>query len=77
MNDNLFVPPKEASALENFFATVGHVYADGVSLIIDGTETQKHYLVNTSGTYTAGTKVKVLKISGTYIVEYPVGVPKK
>lgn len=60
------------------FATIGEVYEDGVSLIFDGeTEaSQKHYLVNTSVSFAAGQRVKITKDCGTYVVEYPVGVPQ-
>lgn len=63
--------------IERNFATVGNVYPDGVSLIFDGetTETQKHYLCNTSVLFAAGDRVKVSSIDGTYIVEYVVGKP--
>lgn len=62
---------------EFFFATIGTVYSDGVSLIFDGTdiESQKHYKVNTSVTFKAGDRVKILPTSGTYVVEYVVGNP--
>ena len=73
--EDLFTPPKEQAKPDNFFATIGGVFPDGVSLIIDGKETKKHYLVNTGCKYAAGSKVKVLKIDGTYIVEYVVGRP--
>ena len=61
------------------FATVGAVYADGISLIFDGQETpsQKHYKCNTSVTFTPGDRVKIFSVSGTYVVEYPVGNPKQ
>ena len=61
--------------IERNFATVGNVYPDGVSLIFDceTTETQKHYLCNTSARIAAGDRVKVSMIDGTYIVEYSVG----
>ena len=41
---------------ENFLATVGAVYDDGLSLILEGqTEaTTKHYKCNTSATFAAG-----------------------
>jgi hypothetical protein len=57
------------------FATVGAVYPDGVTLIFDGetAETTKRYRVNTTNSYAPGDRVKLLKISGTYIVEYVVG----
>jgi hypothetical protein len=57
------------------FATIGTVHDDGVTLIFDGetVETAKHYRVNTANSYAPGDRVKLLKISGTYIVEYVVG----
>lgn len=62
---------------ENFLATVGAVYDDGLSLILEGqTEaTTKHYKCNTSATFAAGDRVKVARISGSYVVEYVVGPP--
>ena len=64
--------PKDCS-----FATVGQVYADGIALIFDGesTASAKHYLCNTAVKFAAGQRVHLVKDSGTYIVEYPVGVP--
>lgn len=61
------------------FATVGEVFEDGVSLIFDGQNaaTEKHYKVNTSVVFKAGDRVKILADSGTYVVEYVVGSPKK
>lgn len=61
------------------FAKIGAVYTDGVSLIFDGETkaTKKHYLCNTSMTFKAGDRVKILAASGTYIVEYAIGPPKK
>ena len=62
---------------ENFLATVGAVYDDGLSLILEGQTkaTTKHYKCNTSATFAAGDRVKVARISGSYIVEYVVGPP--
>ena len=59
-------------------ATIGEVFSDGVSLIFDGQTqaTEKHYKCNTSINFKAGDRVKILKDSGTYIVEYIVGNPK-
>jgi hypothetical protein len=67
--------PAEPSSAN--FATIGTVYADGVTLIFDGqtAESTKHYKVNQAIAFTAGDRVKVAKISNTYIVEYPVGSP--
>lgn len=62
---------------ELYFATVGTVYEDGVSLIFDGVEeeSQKHYKVNTSIVFQPGDRVKILPYNGTYVVEYVVGSP--
>jgi hypothetical protein len=62
---------------ELYFATIGNVYEDGVSLVFDGTEkeSQKHYKVNTSVSFKSGDRVKILPYSGTYVVEYVVGNP--
>ena len=61
------------------FATIGEVFEDGVSLIFDGQDsaTEKHYKVNTSIVFKAGDRVKILADSGTYVVEYVVGLPKQ
>lgn len=58
----------------DMLATVGAVYDDGLTLIFDGqTEaSQKHYKRNTAVTFSAGQRVKIVKMSGTYIVEYPI-----
>lgn len=68
-----FHEPEDAT-----FATIGAVYADGVSLIFDGSEqaSQKHYKVNSFIVFAAGNRVRIIKDSGTYVVEYPVGNPK-
>ena len=72
---NIEIPDEKLP--ENFLATVGAVYDDGLSLILEGqTEaTTKHYKCNTSATFAAGDRVKVARISGSYIVEYVVGPP--
>ena len=60
------------------FATVGAVYDDSVSLIFDGegAPTEKHYKVNAFVVFKANDRVRIIKDSGTYVVEYPVGNPK-
>lgn len=78
--DSLFVTNIEIpdeNLPENFLATVGTVYDDGLSLILEGqTEaTTKHYRCNTSVKFAAGDRVKVARISGSYVVEYVVGPP--
>lgn len=59
-------------------ATIGAVYSDGVSLIFDGSTeaSEKHYKCNTSIAFKAGDRVKISKISGSYVVDYVVGNPK-
>ena len=78
MIDGLSKQSTTAAAVPTFsLATVGAVYSDGLSLIFDGTGTasEKHYKCNTSISFTAGDRVKICKISGTYVVEYIVGNP--
>lgn len=59
------------------FATVGTVYEDGIALIFNGAEkeSQKHYKCNACVRFEAGQRVRIIEDSGTYVVEYPVGVP--
>lgn len=79
METILPVKEPEEEPIERSFATVGAVYADGVSLIFDGeTEpTEKHYLCNTNVFFQAGDRVRILADSGTYVVEYVVGAPRQ
>lgn len=76
--EEAFAPEAPQEPAEASFATIGAVYADGVSLIFDGETdpSEKHYLVNTACTFSAGQRVKILRDSGTYVVEYPVGAPQ-
>lgn len=64
-------PPGQA------FAIVGTVYEDGIALIFNGAETEslKHYKCNSAARFESGQRVRIIEDSGTYIVEYPVGVP--
>lgn len=61
------------------FAKIAAIYDDGVTLIFDGMEeaTQKRYQTNSFVVFKVGDRVRVIKDSGTYIVEYPVGAPRK
>mgnify|MGYP001864502335 FL=1 len=56
------------------FAKIVAVRDDGLKLQFDGEQTpsQKYYKYNKSITFKVGDRVKVAKISGTYIVEYPI-----
>lgn len=70
---------EETATIVRNFATIGAVYADGVSLIFDGEDapTEKHYLCNTNVYFSPGDRVRILEDSGTYVVEYVVGSPKQ
>lgn len=60
------------------FATVAAVVpGEGIQLLFDGEETagQKAYKCNTAVTFHQGDRVKICRDSGTYVVEYVVGVP--
>ena len=61
------------------FATIGEIYDDGVSLIFDGEEepSEKHYKTNAFVVFQKGDRVRIISDSGTYVVEYPVGNPRK
>lgn len=77
MSDNVFLQESAEPADVNF-ATIAAIYADGVTLIFDGetAPTQKHYLCNSFAVFAVGDRVRLIKDSGTYIVEYSVGAPK-
>ena len=55
-------------------AKIGAVYADGVTLIFDGqdTPTTKRYKYNRSVSFSTGRRVVVLRVSGTYVVAFPI-----
>lgn len=60
------------------FATIKAVHDDGVTLAFDdGSESQKHYKVNSGVVFNAGDRVRILEDNGTYVVEYVVGRPIK
>ena len=61
------------------FATIAEIYDDGVSLILDGETqpTEKHYLTNCDTVFAKGDRVKILRDSNTYVVEYKVGPPRR
>ena len=65
---------KPSPIINESLATIGAVYADGVSLIFDNATapSTKHYKFNKSITFVPGDRVKIAKISGTYIIEYAI-----
>ena len=68
---------KTSEDLSYSFATIDQIYEDGITLIFDGEETasEKHYKCNSFCIFAPGQRVRVIKDSGTYVVEYPVGNP--
>lgn len=76
--DNVFVQ-EEAPKKQINFATVAGVYNDGLSLRFDGEDTpsEKHYQCNSFVVFKVGDRVRIIEDSGTYVVEYPIGNPKK
>lgn len=69
--------PQEAQ--DASFATIAAIYDDGVTLKFDGMDapTEKRYQTNAFVVFKVGDRVRVIKDSGTYVVEYPVGPPRK
>lgn len=64
---------------EASFATISEIFEDGVTLLFDGLDapTTKRYKVNAFVVFHPGDRVRVIKASGTYVVEYPVGNPRR
>ena len=54
---------------------IGHVYEDGVTLILDGEESEKHYKVDGSIPLVEGQRVIVGEVSGTFVVLSAFGAP--
>lgn len=59
-------------------AAIGAKYSDGVSLIFPGqtAATAKHYRCNPDVTFSAGNRVLIARVSGSYVVLCRVGAPK-
>lgn len=76
--ENLFVE-KNFEKKQINFATVAEIYDDGISLVFDGEESpsEKHYKCNSFVVFAKGDRVRIAEDSGTHIVEYPVGNPRK
>ena len=62
---------------EAALARIIEIHDDGVTIQLDGEDQprEKHAPVNRSIVFKVDDHVKVTKISGTYIVEYPIGEP--
>lgn len=72
------LPVEESESDPKFsFATVDEVGANGVTLVLDGTEESggKMYQCNACLLFRPGDRVKIHKDSGTIVVEFPVGAP--
>lgn len=70
-------PEEQAEQEEILIATVGAVTETGVTLIFAGEDaaSEKTYQGNVSAALKAGDRVKITKDSGTYLIDYAVGVP--
>lgn len=70
-------PEEQTEQEEILIATVGAVTETGVTLIFAGEESasEKTYQGNVSAALKAGDRVKITKDSGTYLIDYAVGVP--
>lgn len=79
MSDNVFVAETKQKQEPVNFATVTGVFEDGLTLRLDGEETatQKRYKCNKFCVFAVGDRVRIIKDSGTYVVEYPIGNPMK
>lgn len=73
-DENVFVQSKnqQQSNIECFFAKIAGIYPDGISIEINGVETEKHYKFNTDANFQTNDIAKILKIHGTYVIEYAV-----
>lgn len=69
--------PREQSA--GCIATVGAVYADGITLQLPGETTvgPKRYPFNAAVVFSPGQRVHIAREGGTIIVEYPLGGQKE
>lgn len=76
---DLFQPPEETPGTTDDIelATVSEVGTDGVKLLIDGNEEAgaKEYRVNIGQMLRVGDRVKISRVSGSYVVDYVVGSP--
>lgn len=70
-------PEEQAEQEEILIATVGAVTENGVTLIFAGEESasEKTYQGNVSAALKAGDRVKITKDSGTYLIDYAIGIP--
>ena len=78
MDELLTLSVVEAERPQFLIATVGAVSSDGVTLIFAGESapSTKKYKGNAALTLKAGDRVKLSYDSGTYLIDYVIGVPK-
>lgn len=79
MNDltDLFMEEETGAEHETEIATVDTVSSTGATLLFDGSAAagSKKYKANNSVRIKTGDRVKVRKISGSYVIEYVIGNP--
>lgn len=75
--DDRWKPHK--SKEEIVFATVAEIYSDGATLYLKGSSvpSQKRYKSSNNLVLRPGNRVKAIRVSGTYIIDYIIGKPTK
>ena len=75
--ESAFTEDVHQEPFEAELATVKSIKADGLELVFDGLSESdgKVYPCNACVEFRVGDRVKVKKISGTYVAEYPLGAP--
>lgn len=75
--ESAFTEDVQQEPFEAELATVKSIKADGLELVFDGLSESdgKVYPCNACVEFRVGDRVKVKKISGTYVAEYPIGAP--
>lgn len=75
--ESAFTEDVQQEPFEAELATVKSIKADGLELVFDGLSESdgKVYPCNACVEFRVGDRVKVKKISGTYVAEYPLGAP--
>lgn len=75
--ESAFTEDVQQTPFEAELATVKSIKADGLELVFDGLSESdgKVYPCNACVEFRVGDRVKVKKISGTYVAEYPLGAP--
>ena len=68
---------EEKDPVDSNFARIIDIYANGLLIQIEGESEPRTKLCrcNRFGVFHVGDRVKIIKDGGTYVVEYPIGMP--